>query len=66
MSRADTKTRGLEMQSYRKNEMVVTRLNLESGIIIDCENDVRFGWLYQIQFANGAKRWFKSCEIAKS
>ena len=51
------------MKSYSKNEKVTARLNEEVGTIVDHEDNVRFGWLYQVSFADGTSKWFKSCEI---
>ena len=54
------------MKSYSKNEKVQMRIGRECGIVVDSENDVRFGWIYQIKFADGSTKWFKSGEIQKA
>jgi hypothetical protein len=49
--------------TYAKNEKVVTRLSNDDGIVVDREDDARHGWAYQVQFADGSKKWFRSTDL---
>jgi hypothetical protein len=65
-SRSETRPTNKEQtmtSPIKKNDKVKTRINHLAGVVIDCEDDVQFGWAYQVRFDNGVTKWMQLTDL---